>query len=179
MMNTKQMYEWLCATPTDIFEHLPILKATAQKCNHVTEMGFRTGVSAYAFLVARPKKYISYDLQTTEYVGQVQNHAKEENIDFEFIQKNVLEVEIEPTDLLFIDTFHTATQCKQELELHASKVKKYLIFHDIFTFGENGEDGVAGNGLLHAINPFMEAHPEWQESYRTERNNGLLILERQ
>ena len=37
-------------TPSDINEHMEVLKGLADEVDHVTEMGTRTGVSTRAFL---------------------------------------------------------------------------------------------------------------------------------
>jgi hypothetical protein len=47
---------------------------------------------------------------------------------------NTLEVDIDETDMLFIDTLHNGDQLEKELERSASKVKKFIAFHDTTTF---------------------------------------------
>lgn len=42
-MTLEEKYQQLCATPSDIYMHLPKLREYAEKFNHVTEMGFRHG----------------------------------------------------------------------------------------------------------------------------------------
>jgi hypothetical protein len=49
-----------------------------------------------------------------------------------YLGNNVLEVEIEETELLFIDTYHYYAQLKKELKLHAGKISRYIAFHDTF-----------------------------------------------
>jgi hypothetical protein len=49
-------------------------------------------------------------------------------------------VEIEETDLLFIDTCDIYGQLQQELRLHAAKVRKYLVL--------TGYDHVRGEGRV-------------------------------
>lgn len=178
-MGLQEMYNNLCNTPSDINEHLPILNKYAQKCSHITEMGFRCGVSTYAFLAAKPNKLFSYDINYHESVEQVKKIAKTEGIDFEFIHADVLKIDIEQTDFLFIDTWHTEMQLSKELELHSKKVKKYIGLHDTHTFGQMGEDGVPGHGLNYAIISFIKNNPSWKEIYKTIINNGLTILEKQ
>lgn len=177
-MQTEEKYQELCNTPSDIYMHLPKLREYAEKCKHVTEMGMRTGVSTYALLSAKPRKLVSYDIDDCPESINVYRQAEKDGVIFTFIQASVLEVEIEPTEMLFIDTFHTGTQCANELRMHADKVSKYIAFHDVEIFWQNGEDGNKEGGLKYAIEPFMEAHKEWKEIYRTDVNNGLLILER-
>ena len=178
MLKATSKHIELCNTPSDIYMHLPKLKEYAEKCDHITEFGFRNGVSTYSLLAGFPEKLISYDIVNDPEAEKVLELAIDSDVKFLFIHKNVLEVEIEPTELLFIDTWHTGSQVAQELNMHADKVSKYLIFHDVQVNWQIGEDGNPENGLRYGIEPFMAAHPEWEEIYRTEENHGLLILER-
>lgn len=180
-------YYALCESPSDINEHLHKLREYAEKVSRVTEMGVRGVVSTYAFLAGKPKKLTSYDIGRWPQMDECEQLAAGSGTDFSFIQKSVLEVRIEQTDLLFIDTYHTAGQLAKELELHAGMVTRFIAFHDTTTFWEKGEDPYEGlddkgrsdgRGLRYAIEPFLEAHPEWKEVYRTEKNNGLMIIER-
>ena len=177
-MTLEQKYKELCDTPSDIYMHLPKLREYASKCEHVTEMGFRTGVSTFALLAGAPKKLVSYDIDFCPEWENIYKYAEKEGAIFLFINASVLDVEIEQTDMLLIDTWHTGTQCAQELQLHAGKVNKYLVFHDVEVNWQVGEDGGQENGLKYAIEPFMASHKEWKEIYRTDINHGLLILER-
>lgn len=49
------------------------------------------------------------------------------------------EVEIAERDLLVIDTRHDDDQLREELRLHAGKVRRYVVLHDTTTDGERGE----------------------------------------
>jgi hypothetical protein len=170
---------------SDIKEHLPTLKRYAEQCSHITEMGMRNIVSTWAFMMGKPKKLISYDVEDppslrleAAYTG-----AREIGIDFKFIKQDVLEADIENTDLLFIDTWHITDQLKKELEIHSEKVSKFIIMHDTTTFGINGEDSnhqptLKGQGLIPAIHIFLESNTKWKVKEVFTNNNGLTILER-
>lgn len=170
------------STPSDINEHLEVLYAYARRCQHVTELGVRSCVATWAF-IRGAKTYRGYDMfehPNMSLIPEVHSDAK-------VIIADVLDVDIDPTDMIFFDTFHTASQLKRELERHASKASKYLGFHDTFTFWETGESpyegmggkGVdCGRGLKYALEPFLKANPQWKVAYKTDRNNGLTILER-
>lgn len=133
------MYNQLCNTPSDINEHLPTLKVLASECESVTEMGVRYCVSTFAFIEGNPKKLTCIDIvHPSTYVNQnggyhfakVLEECKVKNIDFNFIEASTLDIEIEPVDMLFIDTLHTYEQLSKELKLHANKAKKYIVLHD-------------------------------------------------
>lgn len=170
-------------TPSDINEHLPTLYKYAKGCDHITEMGVRTVVSTWAFLHANPKKYIGYDM----FPHPSMEDAKAAFENASFVIADVLEVDIERTDFLFIDTFHTATQLRKELAKHAGQVNKYIGFHDTHTYGKVGESpyqgmggrGVdCGKGLLIALEEFLLANQEWKVVYKVDHNNGLTIIQK-
>lgn len=185
-MTIKEHYELAKNTPSDINEHMETLYGFSLKCKHITEMGVRSVVSTWAFLNARPEKLVCYDIGKHPNVDEALRAAKSEDLNMEFHEKDVLKVEIEETDFLFIDTFHCATQLERELKLHAGKkVKKYIGFHDTYTYWEQGEPAyegmghvACGRGLKYALEPFLENNPEWKIVYRTNKNNGLTIIER-
>lgn len=169
------MYNQLCKIPSDINEHLPILKDLASQCESVTEMGVRYCVSTFAFIEGKPKKLTCIDIvHPTTYVNQggvqsfekVLQECKDKEIDFKFIEASSLEIEIEPTDLLFIDTLHTGEQLQQELYLHADKAKKYIVFHDTVS---------CETELMPVINKFLE-QGKWKIKEHYKNNNGLLVL---
>jgi hypothetical protein len=185
MTKLEAIYNQKVNTPSDINEHLPTLKAYAEKCDHVTEMGVRYAVSTYALMMGAPKKMISIDIMPLEHFGvttqSVYDIAEENNIDYKFVLGDTLAIEIEPTELLFIDTLHNYNQLKKELELHAGKVSKYIIFHDTTSFGFIGEQYVQAGfvqGLWPAIEEFLQANPEWKILERYTNNNGLTVIEK-
>ena len=175
----QQTYNHLCARPSDINEHLPTLKKYAEECEHITEMGVRWVVSTYALLMGKPKKLISYDINPIN-SEPIQEMVKDDT-DFQFRVGDTTKIEIEETDLLFIDTLHNYRQLKLELHLHANKVKKYIILHDTTTFewiGESYEGKVDEIGLWPAIEEFLEHNTRWGILERYTNNNGLTILKR-
>jgi len=179
----------LYSTPSDINEHIPTLIKYGSECDHITEMGVRWVVSTWAFLGTSPKILKSYDMQDPSTwnvdIKDVYDTAEQYGIDFSFTQANVLDIEIEETDLLFLDTWHAYKQLKAELELHASKVKKYIVFHDTTSFAtcdeksyeSLGEEWIGDQkGIWLAIEEFLYSNPEWKLIERFENNNGLTII---
>jgi hypothetical protein len=176
-------YEQYRVIPSDINENLHYLHELALKCNHVTEMGVRTGISTRAFLNTNAT-LISYDFEYNSDVALLFEKANEYAKNAQYIIADVREVEIEETDLLFIDTWHCYEQLKTELALHHKKVRKYIAFHDTYTYGLIAEDNYieksqSGLGLLPAIVEFMTENPEWKFKMNVTNNNGLMILEKE
>lgn len=163
----EQHYQLLCQTPSDINEHLPKLREYAEQCDHITELGVRGCVSLFAFLASKASKVVAVDIL---------NVATPDVEKLEFICADDLEIDIEPTDFLFIDTLHNYNHCIQELRKHSKNVKKFIGFHDTYIFGKHGDDG--GKGLLFALREFFEGNIYWKQVYHTDNNNGLTIYER-
>lgn len=193
-MTIREQYDKHSKTKSDINEHLPTLFEYAQKNNHITEFGTRWGASTWAFLNAKPKTLISYDIQRTKYVDNIELCASKENINYHFYEADTLDIDIAQTDLLFIDTFHSYVQLISELKLHHNKVNRYIIAHDTNTYGQKDMPYVGPisvkieslnkqynkkKGLMNAIRDFILEHSEWQIKKIFKNNHGLTILEKQ
>lgn len=183
----EQLYRQACETPSDIHEHLPLLRELASRCKHVTEFGMRwaTG-STIAFLAAQPETFIAWDLEPASVVSQqVLNLIRARGkTSFQPRCGDTLKIApIEPTDLLFIDTLHTGKQLFAELVRHVDPrvspmpVRKYIAFHDTATFGYKDEVG-EGPGLRPAIREFQLHHafPHWRLIEDRQNNNGLAVI---
>lgn len=172
----EEKYNHLCATSSDINEHLPTLKKYASECDSIVELGVRYIVSTWAFLAGKPKNLLSIDIVHPKEFGadimEVFDAANDADINFSFKQASSLEVELPKHDLLFIDTLHKYDQLSQELAKHHDKAQKYIIMHDTFLAGDDGE------GMRRAVNEFLDAHPEWEIIENFENNNGLTVCKR-
>jgi hypothetical protein len=192
MKKIEIIYENHCKTPSDINEHLPTLYEYAKECEHITEMGVRWVSSTWALLLSNPKKMISYDILKHPQINEVLEISKEYEIDYTFFERDVLKVEIEETELLFIDTLHTYNQLINELDIHSEKCSKYIILHDTTFFGDVDEiiyDHASPDikkmsknkqGLWNAVIDFLntEKGKKWEVHERFTNNNGLTILKR-
>lgn len=142
----------------------------ASMVDSVTEFGVYTGLSTTAFVSGKPKKVRSYDI-TSSYLTvlhELEVCAGELGVDFRFEIASSLNIEIEETDLLFIDTVHEKEYCLKELNLHHLKAKKFIVLHDI----------IAWPGVLQAAEEFMSVHPEWTVYERDDVGCGLLAMSR-
>lgn len=206
MNKLEEIVNHLYQYPSDINEHFPALIKYGSECDTITEMGVRWITSTWAFLGCAPKRLISYDMRDPSMwdegsidvsadavnrgynkLQDVYDVAKEFGLNFKFIQANVLDIEIEETDLLFIDTCHSYKHLQAELKLHASKVKKYLVFHDTTTYATIDETNyeplggiftAEGIGIWRAIEEFLQDNPQWILEQRYMHNNGLTILKK-
>lgn len=178
------------SAPSDINQHLDTLRSYAEECEHVTEMGVRGVVSIWALLAAGPKRLVSYDIVDCP-VDEAIKLGRAWGVDFEFKKEDVLKADIEPTDMLFIDTLGTYSQLIMELKMHASKVNKYILLHDTSTYGHRDESRYHGAselalsdhgkvGLVPAVQDFLSTSEgkKWSVRAVFEHNNGLTVLGR-
>lgn len=190
-MNLEEKIKQITHQTSDINEHIPTLTKYGMECNHITEMGVRGILSTWAFVAAAPVTLRSYDIQHPSTFGgdisEVEDYCKKINVDFTFTLANVLHIDIEKTDLLFIDTWHAYKQLKAELNRHSNKVNKYIILHDTTSFENHDESSYEswggewiseGIGLWKAVTEFISGDSEWEIAERFINNNGLTILKR-
>ena len=181
----EEKYQYLKSAPSDINEHLPIIKKYTEECDSVLELGVRWVVAAYAFLAGNPKKYVGMDLDEPSRWGAdlelLKRGAKQRGIDFEFKKCNDLDPAIYNSlpnfDLIFIDTDHTYEQVKNELEIYHKKCNKYLMLHDTVSFRYGGMNGDK-KGIWPAVTEFLDKNKEWEIWESFANNNGLTILKK-
>jgi len=152
-----------------------LLYEFAGRVQHITEFGVRAGVSTSAFMAAQPDFLRSYDIEPCPNYNTLRMAA--DRTDWKFVLQSSLEADIEPTDLLFIDSLHTYAQLRAELEQHHEKVSTYIMLHDTISCGTKDEFGNEP-GLLAAYRDFVEANPQWQLYLASMAQNGLTILKR-
>jgi hypothetical protein len=106
--------------------------------------------------------------------------------------KNDIEIEIEETDLLMIDTLHTYAQLTCELERFSSKIRHYIIMHDTshpYEYQDEQQNTPINytypafidqtkRGIWTAVVEFLARHPEWCLHERFLNNYGLTVLKR-
>lgn len=156
------------ASTTDLLE---LIRWYARKCEHITEFGVRYVVTTWAFASSRPKKLVCVDCRICP-VEPVAECCKNEGIEFEFRCEDTLAMEIEETDLLFLDTLHTYNQVSDELCRHAGKVRKYIMVHD-----------TGRKEVMQAIVDFLYSdhayyNGNWTIQEARPDSYGLVVLER-
>lgn len=171
----QEHYQKILAIPSDIRLDLPILYDLATQCEHITELGTGFGNSTVALLAAQPKRLLSYDLRFLD--SALILKPMHGITDFQLIEADDLTIQLEPTDMIFIDTYHTYLHLSQELRLHAHAAKKFIAFHDTEVFGKTSEDGTRP-GLVTAIKEFLIRCPFWQLKSHSNIHNGLTVLQK-
>jgi len=196
----KACYSAAMHAVSDINEHLPVLRNYALKCLHVTECGVRGVCSSWAFamgLLGREgARLVQIDLAMYPEAHTFAALAQRCGLETVFHAESDLTCPLEPTDLLFIDTWHVYGQMKRELDRWNSSVRKYILMHDTTVDADAGESlrcrmDIYGQseatgiplqeicrGIWPAVEEFLRDHPEWQLEARYSHNNGLTILKR-
>ncbi len=100
-------YQQACATPSDIYLHLPrmVELVKALDAQHVLELGTRTGVSTTAWLYALRStggRLTSVDLDAKPPIGEFDHWTYIQGDDCDPAIIDLLE----PADIVFIDTSH-------------------------------------------------------------------------
>jgi len=168
-----ELYSQAVKTPSDVNEHCAKLKELAGQCDHVAEFGMRPLASSVALLAGKPKRFVCYSKHPD--AQSLYRYAGDTRIDI--IRTASLDSEVEKTDLLFLDTVHTADQFLAELRRYAPKVRRWIARHDTAMYGEKGEDG--GPGLLVGLRAFLTESPEWSVVYHTQNQYGLTVIGKQ
>jgi len=133
LIDLEAEYERLCATPSDIFQHLPTFVELVEEfdAKHVIELGTRSGVSTIAWLwglVGTDGHLTSIDIDERPAIG--------DHDDWTFIQGDDLDPAIvsslEPADIIFVDTSHLYEQTVKELNVYRWLVKPggVIVLHD-------------------------------------------------
>lgn len=196
----QEKYIDLCNYSSDIYEHLPTLASYASMCSHVTECGVRGAVSSYAFATAllnNPNgKLVQVDPCTSIQRETFHKECDQQGLEVVYYSQSDLDCPMEPTDLLFIDTWHVYGQLKRELARWHTGVRKFIILHDVEVDKWRGETLRCGGdiltlsrqfgvpvdeirrGLWPALLEFLSDHPEWVLQRHDTNCNGLAVLSR-
>lgn len=171
--------------------HVPRLYELSKGLTHITEAGVRECCTTWGFFCAQPEKLVMIDINRHPRMEIVTECGEALGMEIEFRQADTTKIEIEETDLLFIDTDHRYAIATEELRLHADKVRKYIVFHDTFGKYAHWEDWPYDDesrgqyrgdkdkyGMRAAVRDFLAAHPEWQILVEYPDSNGLTVLER-
>lgn len=184
------LYARHCAAGTAISPHLPRLRALAEKCESVVEFGVKRGVSSSALLLGC-ERVTSFDIAPTAEARALKAMVGDR---WDYRLEDSRSADAPNCSLLFVDSLHTYEQVKAELR-HAPKVERYIVFHDVSTFGEVGAMGETGRqswtyapgkgsvpdahrGIRPAIDELLIGDPSWRIVARYTDSHGLLVLAR-
>jgi len=126
-------FQRLCATPSDIYLHLPRFVQLVRKLNaqHVIELGTRTGVSTMAWLFGLEQtggRLTSVDIDPRPDIG---DHDAWTFVQGDDCDPNVI-ARLDDADIVFIDTSHHYEHTRTELAIYRHLVKPggLIVCHD-------------------------------------------------
>jgi hypothetical protein len=189
-MSVTDFYHDCLRRDTPITAHLPRLQALANGLDLAVEFGVQRGASSSSLLMGA-KHVISYDIVETPEARTLQRLAEDR---WTYRIQDSRQAAPVPCDLLFVDSLHTFAQVTDEMQLHADSVTRYLVFHDVLTFGSVGARAESGEqswtyraglsvppehlGIRPAIDGLMIRDRSWQIAASYTDSHGLLVLER-
>lgn len=193
-LNTQQLevlYAERKSSTDQMAGHMDTLRYLAAECDTATEFGVRRANSTVALLCGVKCWLRSYDIEAMEkYHPLIERITAAAGPKWIFDLTDSREAIVLDTDMLVIDSVHTFDQCKAELDRHADKVSKYLVFHDTISNGSVGQVQKFGKGwstfeadpqilgIRPAIDDLMIRDPSWFIKMSLTHHQGLLVLER-
>jgi hypothetical protein len=163
--SVEDIYRWVLATKRDCVEHLPEVRKLASQCKHVTAFVKRREWDV-AVAAAGVEQYRSCNAE---------DDPLRERLDLEDLPGNSLSADRQDTDLLILDTMHSAERITQELDHWHLHVRRWIAIRGTRTFAEVAEGG-GKPGLLVGIRDWLKQHPQWKRVYQDDRQYGLTVL---
>lgn len=178
--------EWYALAKSDVYAnsgiqgHLDTLRRLVNPGDVVVELGVGGGdQSTLAWLYAIPLVLHCCDTACPPIVEVIAELAAEQGTRFHFHCGSTTEIDPIESDILFVDTTHNAETVEIELARFAPLCKAKIVFHDVCSFGRQGQCGRPNNGINLAIAEFLFEHPEWVVESFYKHDNGLLVLRRE
>lgn len=171
IVHEHELLTWAKTLPRDLDQHLDKLAELAAKCQDVTEITHRR--ESTVALLQTPGKVKSFQAERDRLTQRLLD-LYPAKLDVTLIQIEDKLPDIQPTEMLFLDTFGSAERLYKELMLYSPKVSKYIVMHDTALYGEQGEDGKPG--MLVALRHFLKTFPKWSVIYHTQNQYGLTVI---
>ena len=161
------LYAEQCATPSDVYLHLPRMVELVETLNaqHVLELGTRTGVSTIAWLYALEQtggRLTSVDIDARPPIGDYDHWT--------FIQGDDLDptvvASLDQANIVFIDTSHLYEHTVAELNIYRWLVKPggVIVCHDTQLPRPEGAPARPAYPVRTAIEEFVAAEGfDWYE----------------
>lgn len=195
------LYDFYRMTPSDIHEHIPVLKALAKECSSVVEIGTGSRISTWGLLMglsenkAPSRSYIEVESKNPllEKLYLTKRISLENGIRYKYLPTSDINFELEePVEMLFIDGVHTYCHLTHQLQKLSPKVSKYIAMHDTSPpWGYKDDTDYNGDfsefppsidrtkrGLSQAVEDFLAMNPGWILSERRMNNHGLTVIKR-
>jgi predicted O-methyltransferase YrrM len=153
----------------DMSSRMDFIQLMFKGIKTITELGTFQGCSTSAWLKLEPKKLLTVDIERYLDEEIFKQAAKEINVDFKYVIQDDLTINLDPCELLFIDTSHVEEHTYLELQRHADKATQYIVFHDIV------EPRFC---TMPGIRRWWKNNPQWIERYKDLNECGFLVLQK-
>lgn len=193
-----EVYELNLYTATHVAEFLPTLKMLAQDCKSIVEIGASGLQATWGLLEGlkesrqTQKSFLAIDQYAPKEfkIHEIKKAAHKEGIDFKYWSVNDLYIQLEPVDMLYLDSIHTYRHLTTELASYESQVKKYIVIHNTGQIWGHRDDprfiddynenllSLGKRGQVQAVIDFLSKNPQWQVYSHHEKGTGLTILKR-
>lgn len=184
--NLDTLFDTVKAQPRDLDQHADKLRELAGQVDHVTTFCKRREWDVF-LAAGRPNALRSHNQESNDplirtlhqVIERTETRPDADRRIREYATDNhdSLGIEIEETDLLVLDTEHTADRLDAELARHAERVRRWIVIRPTAAFGEHGEcPGQQCAGLLPALRRFMRQNPRWSVIYHSAAQFGLTVL---
>jgi len=179
VLSLDELYARACNNVSDVFLHCPMIKELASRCQHVTELGLNSLGICVSVMAGQPSTFIAYG-KNKEKVDEIIKEIPDDvgRTHLKIRAGDSLKIQIEETEMLIIDTYHTYSQLNNELLKHAGNATKYIVIISSYAFALRGEDG-SSPGVMDAVVEFVAKNDRWEIIYNERKNNGMLVLQRE
>jgi len=159
-------------------ENITTLFEYAVKCCHVTCFNSKCDLSTIVFLYTGNITR-SYNIIIDNDIKIVVDELIEKcKWDLVYEKSEILEKEIEITDLLYISSATSFYILNKALNKYHNNVNKYIVIYNTHKYAIKGKYN-NDPGLLPAIIKFIMFHNNWKICFYDICNDGITILEKQ
>lgn len=197
-----EMFQHVCQKEAGICQYTQKVAKLAQQFSSVAELGVYELDSGFGILHGLSKNpspsrsYLGIDTSPAPQLllELAIKWSKDAGIDFRFLQANDLDIQLDPVDLLCIDSNHTYRHLTYELETFSPIVRSVIVIHDTsppWGYADQNEKNHPlmnsrypahidrkKRGLWAAVVDFLKKHSEWNLIERRFENSGITVIRR-
>ena len=151
--------------------HSELRRLIREGCTSYAELGIMQGATLAAVLLVNPSSVQAVDIDLGWYNKareHFETYTNENDISLSVVEADSTQVDIEPVDVLYIDSLHVPRHLLAELNKHHSNVKKYIVLHDTSHKPK----------LAVAAKQWCATNPEWEVQKQRTISVGYMTLRR-
>lgn len=146
-----------------------LLMDLASKSESICELGINQGTSFAIMMIQKPKLCVGVDTNLKKWrqgrdfkplAPLAEDFAETHGMELKMWEGNsTAKRAVHKVDMLHIDSLHRPSHLEQELRMHATAIKKYIVFHD--TKLDNRETG-GEYALWKVVEKFLDGNEQWE-----------------